>query len=200
MNVSEAIETRRSIKFFDPNHRITDNEIQQLLNAAILAPSAFNIQHWRFVHVTDPALRRELRAIAYNQPQVTDASLLLVLCMDLMARDKSPERYWQTASPERQAQVAQTIRQFYQENSSLQRDEAMRSVAMAAMTLTLKARDMGYDSCCMDGFDYDAAAQRIRLPDDHAICMILAIGKQSSNPFPKTGRLPLEDVVFTNTF
>ena len=200
MNVSEAIETRRSIKFFDPNHRITGHEIKQLLNAAVLSPSAFNIQHWRFVHVADPTLRRELRTIAYDQPQITDASVLLVICMDLMAWNKTPERYWRTAPSERQTQVARSIRDFYDQNEQIQRDEGIRSAAMAAMALTLKAREMGYDSCCMDGFDFEAAARLIKLPSDHAICMILAIGKQASDPFPKTSRLPLSEVVFTDTF
>ena len=51
----------------------------------MLAPLAFNIQHWRFVLVQDPELHKQVRAVAWDQAQVTDASLLIILCADLKA-------------------------------------------------------------------------------------------------------------------
>ena len=56
---------------------------------AILAPTAFNIQNWRFVRVTDPEQRKAIRAVAWDQAQVTDASELLVLCLDIKAGDET---------------------------------------------------------------------------------------------------------------
>jgi nitroreductase len=46
MELKAAIQARRSIKSFDPNHRMTDDEIKTLMELAILSPTAFNIQHW----------------------------------------------------------------------------------------------------------------------------------------------------------
>lgn len=60
-------------------------------------PTAFNIQNWRFVVVKDTELRREIRKVAWDQPQVTDASALLILCADIRAWEKSPARYWENA-------------------------------------------------------------------------------------------------------
>ena len=85
MNVAQAIETRRSVKAYDPEHRMTETEIEKLISGAMLSPTAFNIQNWRFVLVKDPGLRKQIRAVAWDQAQVTDASLLLVLCADLKA-------------------------------------------------------------------------------------------------------------------
>jgi nitroreductase len=51
MNTLEAIYQRRAIKQFDPEHRLTKEEETRLLEAAIQAPTSFNIQHWRFVIV-----------------------------------------------------------------------------------------------------------------------------------------------------
>ena len=62
MHVKEAVEQRRSIKHFDSNHVITEKELNELLSHAILSPTAFNIQNWRFVVVTDKALRQKIRA------------------------------------------------------------------------------------------------------------------------------------------
>lgn len=52
MDTIKAIEARRSIKYFDPEHKMTDNEVKQLFQLAMLSLTAFNIQHWRFVNVS----------------------------------------------------------------------------------------------------------------------------------------------------
>ena len=59
MDTIKAIEERRAIKHFDPEHKMTNDEIKQLFQLAILSPTAFNIQHWRFVNVSDPELRKK---------------------------------------------------------------------------------------------------------------------------------------------
>ena len=83
MQTFDAIRTRRAVKHFDPAHRLTAAEEQTLFELALTAPSAFNLQHGRLVKVDDPALRQSIREVAWNQAQVTDASLLLVLTADL---------------------------------------------------------------------------------------------------------------------
>ena len=75
MNTFDAIRQRRAIKHFDPNHKITDSEFNQLMDLGAQAPSSFNLQHWRIVNVQDTALRQQLRDAANNQAQVTEASL-----------------------------------------------------------------------------------------------------------------------------
>ena len=85
MNLQEAIINRRSIKVFDPDHVISEGEIKTLLELAVLSPSAFNIQHWRFIIVNNQQLRQQIREESWNQSQVTDASLLIVLAGDTMA-------------------------------------------------------------------------------------------------------------------
>ena len=72
MNTIDAIYQRRSIKQFDPEHRLTPAEEKTLFEAAIQSPTSFNIQHWRFVHVSDAAVREQIRNAAWDQAQVTD--------------------------------------------------------------------------------------------------------------------------------
>jgi len=200
MKVSQAIETRRSIKGFDPQHRMSEAEIERLMSLALLAPTAFNIQNWRFVLVRDPELRKQVRAAAWDQAQVTDASLLVVMTADLKAWEKSPARYWKGAPQPVQDYLVPAIGQYYGGREQVQRDEAMRSCGMAAMTLMLAAREMGYDSCPMDGFDFDAVGKLINLPADHAISMFVAIGKQVREPWPRGGQLPMAEVVIGDRF
>lgn len=198
--VTEAIESRRAVKAFDPQHQLSDVEIDQLLSLAMLSPTAWNIQNWRFVLVRDPALRRELRAAAFDQPQVTDASLLVVLCADLKAWAKQPQRYWRHAPPSVQDFVLPAIRQYYTGRPQVERDEAMRSCGIAAMALMLAAREMGYASCPMDGFDFDAVGRLINLPTDHVVTMFVAIGRGLRDPWPRAGQLPAAEVTVLDRF
>lgn len=200
MEVSRAIEQRRSVKAFDPGHSMIEAEIEKLLSLAILAPTAFNIQNWRFVVVKDSALRKEIRQVAWDQAQVTDASLLVVMCADLKAWEKAPERYWVNAPQPVQDFIVPAIGQYYAGKDQTQRDEAMRSCGIAAMTLMLAAQEMGYGSCPMDGFDFDAVGKLINLPQDHAIAMFVAIGKGIMEPWPRGGQLPVGAVVMQNRF
>lgn len=200
LSVSQAIENRRSIKAFDPTHRLTAEEETRLFGLAMRSPTAFNIQNWRFVVLRDPALRQQVRAAAWGQAQVTDASLLVVLTADLKAWEKEPRRYWRNAAQPVQDYMLPAIDGYYRGKDQVQRDEAMRSCGMAAQTLMLAAQEMGYDSCPMDGFDFDAVGQLIHLPTDHAIAMFVAIGKGTQPPHPRSGPLALEDVVLTDGF
>jgi nitroreductase len=200
MNTFDAIAARRAIKHYDPDHRMTDAEIRQLMEAALLAPSAFNIQHCRFVTVLDPEVRKQIRAVAWDQAQVTDASLLIVLCGDKNSWKKDAARYWKNAPQPVQDLLVPAIGQYYEGREQVQRDECMRSCGMAGMTIMLAAKAMGYDSCPMDGFDFDAVAKIIKLPEDHVISFMIAVGKGTQRAWPKPGQLPYDEVVLQNAF
>jgi nitroreductase len=200
MNTLEAITARRAIKHYDPAHVMTDAETRQLLEAAMQAPTAFNIQHWRFVTVIDPELRKQIRAVAWDQAQVTDASLLIVLCADKDAWQKDAARYWKDAPQPVQDFLVPAIGQYYAGRDQVQRDECMRSCGLAGMTIMLAAKAMGYDSCPMDGFDFDAVAKIIKLPEDHVISFMIAVGKGTQPAWPKPGQLPYEEVVIRDAF
>ncbi len=200
MNVQEAIKNRRSVKKFDPNHKMSDSEVKELFDLTILSPTAFNIQHWRFVSVTDPELREKIKAVSWDQAQVTDASLLVVVCADLKAWEKDPARYWKNAPKEAQEMLVPMIGPFYEGKDQIQRDEAFRSCGIAAQTLMLAAQGLGYDSCPMDGFDFDAVAKLINLPDDHVITMFVTVGKKLEPAYVRGGQLEQSEVVIQNTF
>lgn len=200
MNTFEAINSRRAIKHYDPAHRMTDAEIRQLMEAALQAPTAFNIQNWRFVTVLDPEVRKQIRAVAWDQAQVTDSSLLIVLCADKDAWKKDAARYWKNAPQPVQDFLVPAIGQYYEGREQVQRDECMRSCGMAGMTIMLAAKAMGYDSCPMDGFDFDAVAKIIKLPEDHVISFMIAVGKGTQPAWAKPGQLAYDEVVIQNTF
>lgn len=200
MNTVDAIRSRRAVKHYDENHRMTEEEVNEFLSLAMLSPTAFNIQNWRYVVVSDEALRAQIREVSWGQAQVTDASLFIVLCADLKAWEKQPERYWKNAPEEVQGFMIPAIDEYYRGKDQVQRDEAMRSCGIAAQTLMLSAKALGYESCPMDGFDFEKVAELIQLPDDHVIAMFVAIGKGTKEAWPRPGQLPQEEVVIQNRF
>ncbi len=105
---------------------------------------------------------------------MTEASLFVVFCADLQAWNRQPERYWPDVPAETRRAVLAALDGYYRDKPQVQRDEAMRSCALAAQTLMLAAQSLGYDSCPMTGFDFGRVGELIRLPADHVLAMAVA--------------------------
>ena len=200
MKVSEAVQARRAIKWYDPEHQMPEDTFRLLMEHAILSPTAFNIQNWRIVRVTDAEQRKAIREAAWDQAQVTDASELLVLCFNNKAWEQDPQRYWRNAPQEVQDFLVPAIDGYYRDKPQIERDEGMRSCGLIGQTIMLLAQELGYQSCPMDGFDFDAVAKIINLPADHTIAFMIAIGKGIKDAWPKPGQLPLDEVMLNNRF
>ncbi|UII69640.1 nitroreductase family protein [Pseudomonas sp. HN11] len=200
MDTFETIRERRSIKHYDPTYRISSAEESLLIDLALESPSSFNIQHWRLVDVKDPTIRAKIRAAAFDQEQVTDASLLYVICADVKAWDKDPARYWEKAPANVRNVLVPMTRSFYEGREQLQRDEAIRSTTFLAQTMMLASKAMGYDSCVLIGFDANEVAKIINLPEDHLISILLVVGKGTKAPWPKPSSIPKSEFLFRDGF
>lgn len=200
MDALQAIYERRAIKHYDPEHELTAEEEKTLMEAAIQSPTSFNMQNWRFVLVKDKQLRADIRQAAWDQAHITDSSLLIVLTADLKAYGDNPAKYWKNAPKQVAEYLSGMMIPFYEGKDQLIRDEAMRSCGIAGQTIMVAAKAMGYDTCPMIGFDPEAVAKVINLPEDHAIGFIIVVGKRAQDPFEKPGQLPLDEVVITDKF
>ena len=199
MKVTEALDARRAVKWYDPEFEIPESEVREMLAKAMLSPTAFNIQHWRIVWVRDPEVRAEIRKNAWDQAQVTDASALLVLTANLKAWETGA-RYWEGAPQEVVDFLVPAIDAYYYGKPVVERDECMRSMGLVGMSLMLLAKEYGYDSCPMDGFDYDAVGEIINLPKDHVIGYMIAVGKATKEGWPRIGKIPMDEAVVENGF
>lgn len=200
MNIFQAIEQRRAVKHYQTKSKMTDRDFKALMSSVLLSPTSYNIQHWRFVRVTDITQREQLKEAAWGQAQVSDAAELFVLCADINAWNDRPERYVANSPKETQDMLLPMMYNFYNQKEWLQRDEAMRSCGIAAQTMMLAAKGLGYDSCPMVGFDHDKVAELIRLPEGHVIAMMIAIGRAEKAAYPRAGQLPLSEVLVDNQF
>ena len=200
MDTFEAISTRRAIKKFDNSHKMTPEQVKSLMELAILSPTSYNQQNWRFITVTDQTIKEQISKAARNQPQPSDGSLVVILCGNMNAWKEEPLRYWKNSTPEKQEYVKNALHAKNADNLQNQRDEAIRSCGFAGQTIMLAARQMGLDSCPMGGFEYDELAKIINLPESHLIVLMIVVGKAAEPASPRGGQLSLDEVVFENRF
>ena len=200
MDTFEAISNRRAIKKFDPNHKMTSDEVTSLMKLTILSPTSYNQQNWRFVTVTDQSIKEKIGIAARNQAQPVDGSMVILLCGNMNAWKEDPLRYWKNHPTEKQELVKASLQKKYFDSPQNRRDEAIRSCGFAGQTIMLAAKQMGLDSCPMVGFDYDEMAKIIELPDDHLIVLMIVVGKALEPAKERGGQLNLDEVVFRNNF
>jgi nitroreductase/dihydropteridine reductase len=95
--IIDALTWRRAVKVFANDKKVSDEDLSTILEAGRLAPSSYGIEAWKFVVVTDPAVRAQLREAAYGQTQVTDASHLIVITRQTDTENIAPELVARTA-------------------------------------------------------------------------------------------------------
>lgn len=200
MDTLETIKHRISANKFDPNKSLTEDEIKELVSYATNAPSSFNIQHWRFVAVTAPEAKARLKALAYQQPKVSDAAVTFIILGDLQAHEKLPQIYQPlvTAGAMSQEQVDGTVGMatgMYSNNPQMARDEAIRGASLAAMTLMLAAEAKGLVSGPMIGFDPEGVKREFGISDRYVPVMLLAIGYAAPGNWPRKPRLSVDEVL-----
>ncbi|MCV0401217.1 MAG: nitroreductase family protein [Nitrosopumilus sp.] len=200
MDTFDAIRSRRAIKKFDSSHRMSADDVNLLMELAVLSPTSYNQQNWRFVYTTDQTVKEKISKAARDQAQPKDGSLVIVLCGNLNAWKEDPLRYWRNNTAEKQELVKNSLARKYENSPENRRDEAMRSCGFAAQTIMLAARQMGLDSCPMVGFEYDELAEVINLPEDHMIVMMVVVGKRAEDAAERGGQLSLDEVFFENSF
>jgi nitroreductase len=198
MEFSQLITERRSVKSYDPEFTISDSELKSLFEEVTWTPSSFNLQHWFFIAVRDRDLKLKIKQAAWDQQHVEDCSVIILICGKLDAH-KDADRVFQNAPQAIQEKMPPMINKFYQGNDALLRDEAIRSASLAAMTLMLAAKNRGYGTCPLIGFDPVAATKLLGLNDNTIPVMFLTIGKQKSPPRPRDYRRPVEEVVRWNS-
>jgi nitroreductase len=198
--ITSLIESRASINNFDAARKLTDAQITELVRLATLAPSAYNSQNWKFIAVRAQPAKERLKAVAYNQQKVADAAVAFIVCGTLGAHEGLPR----ALQPSVDAGIlAQSVADSWvakadgahQGNPQLQRDEAVRSASLAAMTLMLAAQGMGLASCPMTGFDAAGVAREFNLSEREVPVMLVTVGYATPDNWPPKRRKPVQEVL-----
>lgn len=198
--VRQAIEARLSVNHYEIGRPLDDDIIASLVAQATRAPSAYNMQNWRFIAVRSDEAKVRLKSVAYGQQKVVDAAVAFIVCGTLAAHRQLPAALQPSVDAGVMPQhlvdgwIAQADR-AHEGDPVLQRDEAVRSASLAAMTLMLAAQGMSLGTCAMVGFDAVALREEFGLVGSELPVLIVTVGYPSANNWPQKPRKPLQDVL-----
>lgn len=197
--IKKMIEERTSVSKYN-KHEISDEMIAELVRLASLSPSAYNLQNWHFIAVQSNDAKSDLQKAAYGQPQITQASVTFVVIGQLNAHHSLEQTLKLSVENDVMPQsIAQSwvsaAKQSHEANISLQRDEAIRSASLAAMTLMFAAQAMGYGSGAMGGFDSQQVAEQFNLSDTDIPVMLVTVGKPAESNWQQKIRKPVSDIL-----
>jgi len=197
---------RYAVKQYDPAKKISDTDWETLEEALSLAPSSFGLQPYKFIFITDEAIREKLKPAAYGQTPITDASHLVVFAYKKTFDEKDTERFI-----ERIAEVRGQTRESLADYESVVNSSAKRATdggymetwnsrqAYIALGFLLEtAALLGIDATPMEGFD-SAQFNEILGLTDHSAVAIAALGYRDEAQdwlatLPKV-RMPREHLV-----
>lgn len=181
MNTLEKLHWRYATKQFDPAKKLTEEQVQLLLESLRLAPSSYGLQPWKFILVTDPTVREQLRAAADNQPQVTDASHFIVLAVPREVTPALVDQYMNSIVETRgvtleslqlfRDRIVQTIsKRTEEENHNWSIRQAYIALGMALGVAAVEQ----IDTCALEGFNPDMFDTILGL-SEHGFTAVVAL-------------------------
>jgi nitroreductase len=202
--LSQAIQERRATPSFDGTP-IPAEDLKQILDAGLHAPSGYNMQPWRFVVVRDKTQKRKLRAASYNQAKVEEAPVVIAACGDHDGwRNGDLEEMLKQAReggmPESFAAAVQERVPALLANMPNKEVWVTRQVMIAVTTMMLLAESLGYDTAPMEGFEEDKVRDVLRLPLSYHVVALLAIGHRKGKDKFDSGRFPMRHTVFAEEY
>lgn len=199
MNTLNAIEARISANYFDTSRKLSESEIYDLIRYAQEAPSAFNIQHTRYLVVTDQGAKDALKDIAFGQQKVSDAAAVFVLFGDLRGHERMAEIGQRAVdagvfNAGVRDYLVHAVDGTYGTNPAMVRDEAIRSASLAGMSLMLAATAKGLASGPMIGFDGDKLREVFRVSDRYLPVMMITAGYARAGNWTRKPRFTAQEV------
>lgn len=195
-----VIEARTSINHFDATGEIDDDIIRDLVHYATQAPSAYNLQNWRFIAVKSAGRKQVLMESAYGQPKVGAAAVTFIVCGKLEPHAgalSAMQPFHEAGHISREALNGwvEDAARSYRDDPVMQRDEAIRSASLAAMSLMLAAQAMGLASGPMIGFDAQVVTRNFALGAQEIPVMLVAVGRASTGNWPRKPRRDVSEVL-----
>ncbi|MNP00767.1 putative NAD(P)H nitroreductase MhqN [compost metagenome] len=199
---TSLIKSRRSANKFMTGVEITDQDLDQIFQLVKFAPSAFNLQHAHYMVIRDPELKQKVYEAASKQYKILTSSAVIVVLGRMDAYQdvgKINEGLLNLGVINKQEfdREVESVVSFYETGGDVfKRDEAIRNASLSAMQLMLIAKDQGWDTCPMIGFDPEALREALSIPESAIPAMLISIGKEdTSSQRPRGYRKPVSEFV-----
>lgn len=198
---SDIVYNRRSIRKFDTSVKIPREEILEILDKTVTAPSSVNMQPWRFVVVDSEEGKDKLKPfVSYNAVQNETSSAMVLIFADLKSQERAEEIYGKAVTqgkmPEevKEKQLSSIVPMYENAPFEVMNEIVHIDSSLAAMQLMLVARSYGYDTNAIGGYKKDGLAKTFGLDEDrHVPILIIALGKADEEGFESV-RLDASDV------
>ncbi|PAE08272.1 nitroreductase family protein [Terribacillus saccharophilus] len=198
----ELVNQRRSASNFLPDNPITKKELDEIFNLVKLGPSAFNLQHTNYVVVLDPEKKQKLKEAANGQYKVESSSAVVLVLGDKQAFQQAADIYkglnllGVINKQEYDLMVNDTVSFYEKRGQEFHRDEAIRNASLSAMLFMLAAKEKGWDTCPMIGFDSDKVKEALNVPAQYEAVLMITIGKEKTESRkPRGYRRPINGFV-----
>jgi nitroreductase len=207
--LSQAIRERRATQSFE-DVPIHDADLEKIVRAGLEAPSGYNLQPWRFIVVREREQKKKLRAAAFGQPKVEEASVVIVACGD-------PEG-WKNGDLDEMLRLAKQNGYGGDQEHNYARGAitgflgsppgtpaglapsfavwANRHTMIAFTTMMWAAETLGYDTAPMEGFEEDKVKALLKIPESVRVVALLAIGRSKGKDKVYGGRFDASRTVF----
>ena len=198
--LEKLMDERKSVRKYEPGVTIPREQIQHILEQATSAPSSSNLQPWRFLVIDDQEQKKELRIAGFNQEQIeTSSAIIAVLGDNEMYKNAKQINDLNVELGYMPRDIADMMiansESAYSNFSEIERTNiAHLDVGLISMQVVLLAKDMGYDTVIMGGFDKAAFAKKYELPANELPMLLIAIGKPAM-PARNSSRLPFEQII-----
>ncbi|OMF92707.1 nitroreductase family protein [Paenibacillus sp. FSL R7-0333] len=198
---NEIVLERRSVKVYDPEVKISREELTEILAEASRAPSAINMQPWRFLVIDSVEGKAKLAPLAaFNQTQALTSSAVIAVFYDTDNVEYIDEIFGKAVElgympREVMDMQLQQVKPYYANISASElRDVNLIDSGLVAMQLMLVARAHGYDTNPMAGYDKEHIAEAFGLDKERfQPVMLISIGKAAKEGYPSY-RLPVETI------
>lgn len=208
MQYQEVVHKRRAINFFDPEKDVDKDLLNKVIETAALAPSSFNLQPWNIIVLRDSGAKEKLKALAWDQPKVVEAPVVLIVLADKMGWQEGHatlEKNWEemlksgSMKPEQRDWFIGAVKSLYDWSPDARLAFAAKNTGFFGMGLMYAATANGLESHPMDGFDHEGVRKAFNIPDNYWIPLLLAVGyrKPGLELIPPKWRKSVDEIVVT---
>lgn len=204
-DILEALNWRYATKKFDSEKKISQKEFEDILEVLRLSPSSYGLQPWKFIIVNNLEMRNKIRVAAYDQPQITEASHIIIFANKKNIDGHLVDDYMKFVSKEKDIDVnnLQGFKGMINGSLSGKSSEELRAWAtfqlyLSVGSLLTSCAILGIDACPMEGFDKSRVDEILELNEkDLESRVIVTLGYRADDDkgaMSKKIRFSKEDV------
>ncbi|MGE0078125.1 MAG: nitroreductase family protein [Bacteroidales bacterium] len=201
MDTKKLFTERRSVNFFDKSKDLDIETLKNIVNLAVYAPSAFNLQPWRMIVVKSDESKEKLFNLANKQPKIKEASATLILVGNKNGWDNSnpvwDEMLTSVGGNQQMVDGAKQAAAFlYGTSEERKLKFAESNTGLLAMSIMMAAMEYGVDSHAMSGIDFEGIHKAFELSENETVVMAITLGYFDTKQtlYPRRPRRQFDDI------